>query len=133
MKNTLHFPHQTNNSLFQLLNEPGFASALCYLVTFKNYDDLIIKAHQNSIELANDEVKIFIVIYTDFVIKEYSTLKDQSNVHLVCLDSVSLEMIEFADLPLKKIDKRAWMFAIMEKSYCTVIQNLNRLKTLRID
>lgn len=133
MKNTLHFPHQTNNSLFQLLNEPGFASALCYLVTFKNYDDLIIKAHQNSIELANDEVKIFIVIYTDFVTEEYPTLKDQSDLHLVCLDQVSLEMFEFADLPLKKIDKLAWMFAIMEKSESTFVQNLNKLRTLRID
>lgn len=133
MNKSFHFPHHPNNSLLHLLYEPVFASALSYLVTFKNHYNLVVKPHANSIELSNVDVKIFIVIYSGFEIEEYITLKNQNNVHLVCLDFVSLELIEFANLPLKKVDKLAWMFAIMEKSECAFVQKLNTLKTLRID
>lgn len=125
------YPHPHNISLLQLLQEPDFAIALAYLVDYKNYNNLEITPKPHSIEIANHEITISVIIYSDFVLNEYKDLQNRTNVHLVSLCSTLLEMIEFKDLPIKHIDKLAWMFCVINKSENEKVQNINRIKNLR--
>ena len=130
MENKFHFPHLHNNELLKLLKEPEFASALAYLVDFRNHNNLTISPKEHSIELANNEVTISVIIYSGFELNEYKDLQNRTNVHLVSLCSTLLEMFEFKDMPIKHIDKLAWMFCVINKSENDMVQKINRIKGL---
>lgn len=125
------YPHPHNITLLQLLQEPDFAIALAYLVSFKNYKNLEIIPKPHSIEITNNEISISVIIYSGFELNEYKDLQNRTNVHLVSLCSTLLEMFEFKDMPIKHIDKLAWFFRVMEKSENEVVQKINRIKGLR--
>jgi hypothetical protein len=125
------YPHPHNITLLQLLQEPDFAIALAYLVSFKNYKNLEIIPKPHSIEITNNEISISVIIYSGFELNEYKDLQNRTNVHLVSLCSTLLEMFEFKDMPIKHIDKLAWMFCVINKSENEVVQKINRIKGLR--
>lgn len=56
------YPHPHNITLLQLLQEPDFAIALAYLVSFKNYKNLEIIPKPHSIEITNNEVTITVIV-----------------------------------------------------------------------
>ena len=132
MEQTLHFPHQLNNTLLYLLKEPEFASALAYLVDYKNHFDLKVIPKEFSIEISNNEITIAMIIYSGFEEKEYEALKNRENLHLVSLCESVKEMFEFKNMDIKIIDKMAWLFSVINWSERDFAKRLRSLKSLKI-
>lgn len=124
------YRHPHNISLLQLLQEPDFAIALAYLVSYKDYKNLEIIPKPHSIEITNTEISISVIIYSGFELNEYKDLQNRTNVHLVSLCPTLLEMFEFKDMHIKHIDKLAWMFCVINKSENEMVQKINRIKGL---
>jgi hypothetical protein len=132
MNNTFHFPHQLNNTLLSLLKDPEFASALAYMVDYKNHFVLDVIPKEFSIELSNQDITIAIIIYSGFEKKEYGALLNRNNLHLISLcDSVN-EMFEFEGMDIKIIDKMAWLFSVINWSERNFAKRLRSLKSLNI-
>jgi hypothetical protein len=132
MNNTFHFPHQLNNTLLSLLKDPEFASALAYMVDYKNHFVLDVIPTEFSIELSNQDITIAIIIYSGFEKKEYGALLNRNNLHLISLcDSVN-EMFEFEGMDIKIIDKMAWLFSVINWSEQDFAKRLRSLKSLKI-
>jgi hypothetical protein len=102
--------------LFKLLADEEIVSTLAYIVTFNNYCNLAVKAHENCIEISNDEIAILIVLYVGFEEKENHSFKNKHNVHLITFSLPLIEMIEFKELNVKFIDKTALLFSILGRS-----------------
>ena len=129
----LHFPHLPQNILLELLNEPEFSNSLAYLVDFEDHVNLRIIPKENSIEVSNDYITVSIILYSGFGLNEYYELKNRMNVHIVCFSDIIPEMVEFQNIPIKVIDKLAWLLSIINRSERDFVSKLNHLKRLNIE
>jgi hypothetical protein len=132
MNNQFYFPHLPNNLLLDILQEPEFAESLVNLLDNKRHSNLKVTPKPHSIEISNEEINISIVIYSGFELNEWLTLKNQPNLHLICMSSIITEMVEFKDMNIKYIDKLTWLFNLINKSENELIKKIKRLKDLPI-
>lgn len=133
MEDQFYYSDIHNNQLLQLLKEPEFANALAYLVDFKNHYYLTITPHDYSIEISNNEITIAIILLSGFETNEYLILKNKTNLNLISLSEIILEMCEFENMHVKYIDKLAWFFSAINMSENDVVKKINRIKNLRVD
>jgi hypothetical protein len=133
MEDQFYYSDIHNNQLLQLLKELEFASALAYLVDFKNHAHLTITPHDYSIEISNNEITIVIILFSGFEMNEYLILKNKTNLNLISLSEIILEMCEFENMHVKYIDKLAWFFSVINRSENNLVKKINRIKNLRID
>ncbi len=75
--------------------EPKFCEALAYLLTFEKMCDFRVIPHTSSIEISNENIKIFIVLMGSFQFDKYDEVKNQKNVHFVSFDRNIYERHEF--------------------------------------
>jgi len=69
--------------------------AIAYLLTFKQFDDLELIPNKFSIQIKNNHINIFIIVYVGFEIEEYEKAKSHPNCHLVGFDLSLLDLVEF--------------------------------------
>ncbi len=75
--------------------EPKFSEALAYLLTFEKMYDFRVIPHTSSIEISNENIKIFIVLMGSFQFDKYDEVKNEKNVHFVSFDRAIDERYEF--------------------------------------
>lgn len=86
------------NSFLRYLKTENYAQTLAYMISYKFYDNLKIKTHDYSIEISNDEIVIFIILYSGFEKTEYENSLNRKNVHYVHWDKIILSMYEFDNI-----------------------------------
>jgi hypothetical protein len=133
MEDQFYYSDIHNNQLLDLLRESEFASALAYLVDFKNHSHLNITPHDYSIEISNNEITIAIILLSGFETNEYLTLENKTNLNLISLSEIIPKMCEFENMHVKFIDKLAWFFSAINRSENDFVKKLCGIKNLRVD
>ena len=126
----LIYNHLHNNCLLDVLKNEEITQSLAYLLDFKEYSDLKITPKPFSIEIANDEVTIAVLLYVGFEGAEYETLKTKPNVHVVAFDTVTQNMWEFENIKIKHIDYMSLFFMALSRSKNSNLKDFQALKKL---
>lgn len=92
----MYYNHLENNSLlFELERNKIFCEALLYLVTFKKHTSFNVIPHPHSIEVYNNTVSVFIILYVGYEKLEYLQHIHDDNVHIISFSRIIVDMCEF--------------------------------------
>lgn len=123
----LIYNHLHNNCLLDILKNDNIKQSLAYMLDFNEHSDLKVTPKPFSIEIANNEITIAVLLYVGFEGAEYEALKTKPNVHIVTFDKVTQNMFEFENINLKYINKTALFFTSLSRSENEEIINLRSL------
>ena len=126
----LLYSHLDNNCLLDVLKNEEITKSLAYMLDFKEYSDLKITPKPFSIEIANDEVTIAVLLYVGFEGAEFEDLKTKPNVHVVAFDTVTQNMWEFENIKIKHIDYMSLFFMALSRSKNSNLKDFQALKKL---
>jgi hypothetical protein len=126
----LLYSHLDNNCLLDVLKNEEITKSLAYMLDFKEYSDLKVTPKSLSIEIANDEVTIAVLLYVGFEGAEFEDLKTKPNVHVVAFDTVTQNMWEFENIKIKHIDYMSLFFMALSRSKNSNLKDFQALKKL---
>lgn len=114
----------------QFCEQPEFGSALAYLLTFKEHQNLNVIPHTFSIELSNADIHIFIIHTVFFQQKEYPGFKKLKNVHFVSFGKELAQMNEFSEMKneIKFISKNMLMSTVEALTEDKLINAITQFK-----
>jgi hypothetical protein len=126
----LLYSHLDNNCLLDVLKNEEITKSLAYMLDFKEYSDLKITPKPFSIEIANNEITIAVLLYVGFEGAEFEDLKTKPNVHVVAFDTVTQNMWEFENIKIKHIDYMSLFFMALSRSKNSNLKDFQALKKL---
>ena len=126
----LIYNHLHNNGLLSVLQNEEINQSLAYMLDFKEHLDLKVTPKPFSIEIANNEITIAVLLYVGFEGAEYGELKTKPNVHIVSFNKVSQTMCEFEALKIKHIDYLSLFFMSLSRSKNSKLLDYQALKNL---
>jgi hypothetical protein len=126
----LIYNHLHNNGLLNVLKNEEINQSLAYMLDFKEHLDLKVTPKPFSIEIANNEITIAVLLYVGFEGAEYGELKTKPNVHIVSFNKVSQTMCEFEALKIKHIDYLSLFFMSLSRSKNSKLLDYQALKNL---
>ena len=126
----LIYSHLDNNCLLNVLKNEEINQSLAYMLDFKEHLDLKVTPKPFSIEIANNEITIAVLLYVGFEGAEYGELKTKPNVHIVSFNKVSQTMCEFEALKIKHIDYLSLFFMSLSRSKNSKLLDYQALKNL---
>ena len=100
------------------------------MLDFKEYSDLKITPKPFSIEIANNQITIAVLLYVGFEGAEFEDLKTKPNVHVVAFDTVTQNMWEFENIKIKHIDYMSLFFMALSRSKNSNLKDFQGLKKL---
>ncbi|MFD2891312.1 hypothetical protein ACFS5J_04715 [Flavobacterium chuncheonense] len=99
------------NFILEFLKDKRFAAVLDYMITFTFYEEFVVTPYPYHIELKNDDKHIILLLYVGFDFKQYMEL---DSVHIVSLNPIVWEMVEFENLNIKYVSPYALFNMISE-------------------
>ena len=126
----LIYNHLHNNGLLSVLQNEEISQSLAYMLDFKEHLDLTVTPKPFSIEIANNEITIAVLLYVGFEGAEYEDLKTKPNVHIVAFDSITQTMCEFENMKIKHIDYMSLFFMSLSRSKKSDLKDYQALKNL---
>ena len=99
------------NFVLDFLKDNRFAGVFGYMTTFTFYDEFVVTPYPYHIELKNDDTLIIVLLYVGFDFKRYMEL---DSVHIVSLNPIVWEMVEFENLSIKYVSPHAIFHMITE-------------------
>ncbi len=126
----LIYNHLHNNGLLSVLQNQEITQSLAYMLDFKEHLDLKVTSKPFSIEIANNEVTIAVLLYVGFEGAEYEELKTKPNVHIVSFDTITQSMWEFEYIKIKHIDYMSLFFMSLSRSKNSNLKDYQALKNL---
>ncbi len=126
----LIYNHLHNNSLLYVLKNEEITLSLAYMLDFKEHSDLKITPKPFSIEIANNQITIAVLLYVGFEGAEYEALKTKPNVHIVSFDTVTQNLWEFEGIKMKHIDYMSLFFMALSRSKNSNLKDFKALKKL---
>lgn len=126
----LIYNHLHNNGLLSVLQNEEINQSLAYMLDFKEYLDLKVTPKPFSIEIANNEITIAVLLYVGFEGAEYEELKTKPNVHIVAFDSITQNMWEFEAIKIKHVDYMSLFFMAMSRSKNSNLKDFIALKKM---
>ena len=112
----LIYNHLHNNSLISVLQNKEINQSIAYMLDFKEHLNLKITPKPFSIEIANNEITIAVLLYVGFEGAEYEALKTKPNIHIVAFDSATQTMCEFENIKIKHIDYMSLFFMALSQN-----------------
>lgn len=126
----LIYNHLHNNCLLNVLKNEEITQILAYMLDFKEYSDLKVTPKPFSIEIANNEITIAVLLYVGFEGAEYEALKTKPNVHVVSFNKVTQTMWEFENIKIKHFDYMSLFFMSLSRSKNSDLKDYQALKNL---
>jgi len=126
----LIYSHLDNNYLLDVLQNEDINQSLAYMLDFKEHSDLKITPKPFSIEIANNQITIAVLLYVGFEGTEYEALKTKPNVHIVAFDTVAQNLWEFECIKIKHIDYMSLFFMALSRSKNSNLKDFQALKKL---
>lgn len=120
------------NCLVDYLENPEIAIALAYMLEFKEHKNLKVITHNHAIEISNESITIFVILYIDFMFGEFQNLQSKHNIHYVSFFPIMKGMNEFETINLKLIDKHSLVFNVMSRSKESLLETLYRMLNLNL-
>ncbi len=127
----LIYSHLDNNCLLDVLQNEEINQSLAYMLDFKEHSDLKITPKPFSIEIANNQITIAVLLYVGFEGTEYEALKTKPNVHIVAFDTVAQNLWEFEGIKMKHIDYMSLFFMALSRSNKLKFEGFSSLKKIR--
>ena len=124
----LIYNHLHNNGLLSVLQNEEINQSLAYMLDFKEHLDLKVTPKPFSIEIANNEITIAVLLYVGYEGAEYEELKTKPNVHIVSFNKVTQSMWEFEDIKMKHIDYMSLFFMALSRSKNSNLKDYQALK-----
>lgn len=124
----LYYWNLKENNLLSILKNDDAASALAYMLDFKNHHNFEIIPHPNCIEISNSQITIALVLRNSFEDEDYRFLQFKPNLHLATLHEWKISHYPLKELHLKFVDQVSWMNTIIARSDDHFARMLQQIK-----